>query len=483
MQLSYEKKASFCPDSLKVLYFRLGKTYEGGDKTMQRHHNAKKAVGPVEIEFTDKPMTPYGGLVLLARFFDQLKLRPLLASSLPDQRTSPNARPVVEIVFALFAAVAAGATRFAHVGRLRWDVTLPAILQLDRIPSAATLTRYFGSFTQGQVERLAQRLGQWTFEQLSKTSSAYTLDLDSSVLTRYGRQQGARKGYNPKKPGRPSHRPLFAFLAEARILAHMWLRSGNTSDMSGPVEFLSETLAILPPHIKVQAVRADSGFHDQKFFRFLEDRKIPYAVYVRMDRRIQRAIAAAEDWRPLEDDPTREYTDLSYQSLSWDRPRRLVALRERIRPGKDNRGKMLFDIPDYTYTAIWTNMSLEAVEVWRFYNHRADVENRIKELKEDFGVDGFCLDSFHGTEAVLRLIGFLYNLITLFRDRVLETAKPRLRTIRFQILLVAGVLGAAGKKTVLRLSTSSPLRNRFESWINRIKSLDQEQLQCSWETS
>ncbi len=56
----------------------------------------------------------------------------------------------------------------------------------------------------------------------------HTLDLDSTVFCRYGEQQGSLKGYNPKKPGRPSHHPLVGFLAEARRLLWATLRSGNT---------------------------------------------------------------------------------------------------------------------------------------------------------------------------------------------------------------------------------------------------------------
>ena len=55
---------------------------------MRAHNTSIKASVPIEIEFTDKPMTPYGGLVLSARFFEKLHLRSLLVSVLPDQRTS-----------------------------------------------------------------------------------------------------------------------------------------------------------------------------------------------------------------------------------------------------------------------------------------------------------------------------------------------------------------------------------------------------------
>ena len=44
------------------------------------------------------------------------------------------------------------------------------------------------------------------------------LDLDSTVFERYGHQQGSLKGYNPRKHGRPSHHPLLAMLAEAKVV-------------------------------------------------------------------------------------------------------------------------------------------------------------------------------------------------------------------------------------------------------------------------
>jgi hypothetical protein len=62
--------------------------------------------------------------------------------------------------------------------------------------------------------------------------------LDSTVFERYGQQQGALRGPNPRKHGRPSHHPLVAVLAEAHFLLHGWLRSGNCGTARGAVEFL-----------------------------------------------------------------------------------------------------------------------------------------------------------------------------------------------------------------------------------------------------
>lgn len=249
---------------------------------------------------------------------------------------------------------------------------------------------------------MSERLMDWTFDSLGTKSCDCTLDMDSSVFTRYGSQEGARKGYNPRKPGRPSHRPIFAVLSELKMVANLWLRSGDTADLTGLEQFLDETLAKLPDGVRVTSVRADSGFHAEKAFSCFEQRELSYAVYVRMDTRIQRTIASIGEWSFVEGDQYRETADISYQALRWEKPRRMVVVRERVRQGRDNWGKKLFEVPDYTYSAVLTNMDDDAVEVWRFYNGRADVENRIKELRYDFGADGFCLDSFFGTEAALK---------------------------------------------------------------------------------
>ena len=50
-----------------------------------------------------------------------------------------------------------------------------------------------------------------------------------------------------------------------------------------------------------------------------------------------------------------------------------------------------------------TTMKLSAPEIWRIYRGRGDAENRIKELKYDFGFDSFNLKNFFARKAVLIL--------------------------------------------------------------------------------
>ena len=79
----------------------------------------------------------------------------------------------------------------------------------------------------------------WFFDQINIDN--ITVDFDSTVITRYGDQQGSAKGYNPNKRGRNSHHPLMAFVSQTRMVANAWLRPGNTADSSNCKEFMKET--------------------------------------------------------------------------------------------------------------------------------------------------------------------------------------------------------------------------------------------------
>ena len=112
----------------------------------------------VRIEYTDKPVSGWGGLILAARFFDGLRLREWLGRAVPDGRRSNNRIPVVDQVLSLFCTVLTGGRRFSHVERMRTDEVIRGILGVERIPSSTSLTRYFGGFVRSQVEHLSEVL-------------------------------------------------------------------------------------------------------------------------------------------------------------------------------------------------------------------------------------------------------------------------------------------------------------------------------------
>ena len=433
---------------------------------MHANRSRTWAAAGLDVEYTERPVSGWGGLVAVVRFFDAMGLRKVLERALPDGRRSPNQIPVVDMVLGVFATVLTGGRRFSHVERIRHDEVVRGILGVRRIPSAMSLTRYFGGFVQSQVDHVAEVLGRWVMQRASIPGTGEVLDLDSTVFERYGRQEGSLKGHNPRKHGRPSHHPLLAMLASAKLVAHAWLRSGNSGTARGVNAFLSEVLARLPARIALRAVRADSGFFEADFLDELDRRHLQYAIAVRMNRLVQREIVGISQWRPF--GAGLEVASIPYQAYKWGHPRRLVVVREEIRARPEARGRRLFDMPEYTVHAVITSLADTPEDVWRFYNGRADSENRLKELKYDYGADGFCLQAFFGTEAVFRLLCVLFNILAEFKRSVLQDDAPQLGTVRHTTFVIGAILGTKGRKRVLRLGLRGRWRERFAAILARI---------------
>jgi hypothetical protein len=238
---------------------------------VQRKVSALWGEKKVVLRQTPRAVTPFGGLSVFIGFLKRIGFAERVSRDLPVCLKSNNAIPAGETFTAFLVAVVAGARRFAHSSMLRADRALHALLGMKRFPNDGTIRNLFKRFTQGMVVKMYEPLWAWQMERLPKREGGYSLDLDSTVFERYGQQEGARKGYNPKKPGRASHHPLLAVLGEAHFILHGWLRSGNTTAGRGAVEFLKEALAKLPSPAWIRVVRADAGFFDQELLQYLEE--------------------------------------------------------------------------------------------------------------------------------------------------------------------------------------------------------------------
>lgn len=403
----------------------------------------------------------------MAEFFERIGVRRLLARALPDQRTSPNLVNVVDTTMALLLNVLVGGQRFAHVESLRCDKVLRSLFGFERMPAATTVTRYFGGFRRQQVERLWEHLSSFVFGLIDCPKEGDIIDIDSTVFTRYGQQEGSAIGYNPHRRGRQSHHPVLAMLAHSRTIIHCWLRSGNALPMRGCAELIGELLSKIPPDFKLRALRADSGFYTDEFLSVLEEYGLGYTVAVRLRQDIKVLIRGITSWEVGRDG--REYGEFIHQPTPRHTRRRIVVVRARINERK--AGKRLLEMPQYTFTAVVTNLDMTADEAMTFYNGRADSENRIKELKDDFAAGGFCLRSFDGTEAAFRLICFLFNLTAVFKHRVLAERTKRMATVRAQTFVAGASLGRAGRAKVLRVGLTDAPRSRFERLVTAVSNV------------
>jgi DDE family transposase len=422
------------------------------DKAVPREIRALLSGERLKLRETERAVTPFGGLVVFVAYLSRIDLIGALRQHMPVRYLSRNQIDPSTTLICFLVSVLVGARRFAHAAWLRGDKALHAVLGLDRFPTDDTIGNPFRRFSMGNVQRLFEPLKRWEMERLPLRPDGYSLDLDSTVFERYGEQEGSLKGHNPRKHGRPSHHPLLAMLAEAHFVLHGWLRSGNCGTSRGVVEFLEEALALWQQRQKIRLVRADSGFFDDKLLTFLEQRCLPYIVVTRLTQWVKREAQRIQQWTAVDNDYA--VGEFHLRLHNWKTARRFVVVRERVREKRNSVGRKLIDVPGYTFRIFVTSCTASPMEVWREYNRRADMENRIEELKNDLGADGFCLKQFFAREAAFRSILLLFNLLAEFQRAAGLPRYQQPATLRAQVLTCGAILGRAGRRIVLHLSKS-----------------------------
>jgi hypothetical protein len=410
----------------------------------------------VPWRFTDKQFTPWGGLRVLEQLLRQLGWEQgLAAAPFPQPGSNRGIDPML-MVKGFLVTIWTGGGRFAHTALVRFDAALRSIFGLTQMASVSTFTRFFRRFGQKQVEEVFAYLSDWFWQRVS--GGSWTVDLDSSVLTRYGEQEGSERGYNPWKRGKKSHHPLMAFAAECRMVITAWLRPGNTTDSTNAENFFREVLAVFGQRHRIGLLRCDSGFCVGGFLDLVETNQISYVVVARLLATVKRRLAGLEEW--IEIDARIAVSEFMYQAQGWSKARRVVVVRQRIRDQRE--GRLLLEVPGYAYSVYVTNLALPAIQVRALYHGRADSENRIKELLQDFAISGFVSQKFWATEAAFRLACCAYNLMSLFRQALLGAAsKHTLSTLRTQCFAIGASLGRSGHKYVLRVGLARPRRDWF----------------------
>lgn len=439
-------------------------------------------VNQVQIEFTDKPMTSYGGTTLVAKLLEQVKFREWIEKNLPIEERSNNAKGIYGKVLGLLLTVLCGGNRYSHYGWwIHGATALKATFGVTWLPLASTtLTRFWGKIqNQKKAERwmdaartFARQIIDW-----KKIAQDY-LCLDSTVLTRYGVQEGAKRGYNPAKKGRPSHHPLLAYLG-CGLVVNLWNRGGDTASGTNGTGFLDQTLQLLDG-ITISFLLCDSGFYGLKFLKHLEMKGRKYIMAVALNRFFQSKIRSLTNWRKIADGI--EVNEFDY-ALEKDGgvSRRHVAIRQNIKKRPKAGGKQPFlfremeEWKDYRIGLLVTSeRQPPPEEIWRSYRPRANVENGIKELKSDYGLEGFCLNNFWATEAAMGMIALVFhNLIHYLKATVITPeggALPQLKTLRGKYFVIPGALGGGSGYPVLRLAVSGKkFMAKFRSIFARIQ--------------
>jgi len=353
---------------------------------------------------------------------------------------------------------------------LRSNGTSQYLTGLPSFPDPQTLRRFLLQAPPrfwDQLHRVNDRLLQ-KFIHLPDHRSRLIFDLDSTVVTVFGHQDGAEVGYNPRHRGKRSYNPMLCMEANSSYLWDAELRAGNAGTWDGSPELLDLCFANVPPDIRELRVRADAGFGVNPVFDALESHSAEYTVVARMTPALQRLLPG-QRYSPV--NPDWEMADFQHRPHSWSQARRFVVARRFV--SGDEKQPTLFASGRYAYRAWVTNLSLTPLGVWHFYDARAAIEPRIGELLQDYALRKIPTRSFQANALFLEIIRLAYNLVNAFQRLCLQESwqSHTLSKLRYKLFLLPGEITRPQNRPILRLRDSSMLQSLADDILRRINKL------------
>jgi hypothetical protein len=242
-------------------------------------------------------------------------------SSLPSQPTSTIVSKKQSLQhcrgnLAVLYPIMLGLGRIETFHLLKHNGVFQYLTGLPAYPNPTTLRRFLLRMAPPALCRLRRPHDKLLLLMVQKSNipKKVIFDLDSTVLTLYGKQQYAGIGYNPMKRGRPSYLPLLCFNGITKDFWHGELRPGNTHTSSGVLELLKASLLKLPSSVKVKMIRGDKGFYNHNTIEYLESQKAIFAIVAKVTRPIKRKLPSLSYKAYTSGTETSEFT---YQPIKW----------------------------------------------------------------------------------------------------------------------------------------------------------------------
>lgn len=420
------------------------------------------------IEFGATGLTHYGGVYLLHRFLSRVGFKDAIAREIRLAQRN-NRYGVGEMLLALLYPILLGLDRIDTTQLLRQNGVFQYLTGLPSYPDATTLRRFLlrvAPIALPKLQALHDRfLHRMTL--LPEPPSRVIFDVDSTVLVVYGKQEQARIGYNPVKQGRPSYHPLLCFEGHSRDFWHGELRPGDAHTAAGILDLLTACFAKIPSSVRSVILRADKGFYDHGLVEWLEAGKAGFVVVARLTGPIKRSLSHLRYTSPSHGV---EVAEFRYQPTRWRRSYRFVVIR-RPQPEAPTEQLTLFKLGRYHYQVLVTNLPLQPLNLWRFYNDRAGIELVIRQLKRDYALGRIPGHHFLANETYFHLMLLAYNLINWFKRLCLppEFQSATLQTLRQQILLMPAQLVRTGNRSLLNFPASGQSE---AAWLHALRNIE-----------
>ena len=418
-----------------------------------------------------------GQLAFFAEFLEVSGLFERWTESCPMAYTSNNAPEVRDVLGTWLLSILDGQRRYAHITGLRGDAVAPEILGMTQIISDESLRRALKHLApcvddarsdEERAEREAQlaRSTAWMDVALKDSirealGADWILDGDTTIKVLYGHQAGAEIGYNPSKPGRPSHSIHTYWIANVRLVLDAEVQDGTSTAAKYSLPRLIHLVTTLPVAQRPRLVRGDNAFGNEPVMAKLEEIDQAYLFKLRQTPGVKQLIErlwSRHDWQNVGQGDQAVETELKLSS--WSRARRVVVLRRAVRDtlvgepptGKRQKRQQSLQFADplqpvklWEYTVLITNAAYDLDAIGQLYRDRADCENGFDELKNQWGWGGYTTQDMERCNLSARAVALIYDQRKSLWDNWwswyvrLAHPKTRLEAITSRPLLLAGI--------------------------------------------
>ena len=350
----------------------------------------------------------------------------------PLQYKSPNAPQKRDVLGTILLSVLAGHWRYAHMNAIRGDGVNPALLGMTKVASEDSVRRAMTAMQEQESEQWLKRHLKASYEPLLE--EPWVLDMDTTVKPLYGHQEDAKVGYNPQKPGRPSHAYHSYFIANLRMVLEVEVQAGNQTASSFAQPELWTLLEGLSEASRPAFLRGDCSWGTERAMAGAEQRQMPYLFKLKQTANVKKLIDrlfGRDEW--VEAGPPWQGLATELRLSGWSQSRRVVVLRRPLRQeaAGEAQGKkktkrqtaqqLTLDLSEathsgvrYEYAVLVTSMPDEVRTIAQHYRDRGDSENNFDELKNQWAWAGFTTHDRKRCQMMARITALVYNWWTIF---------------------------------------------------------------------
>ncbi len=197
----------------------------------------------------------------------------------------------------------------------------------------------------------------------------------------------------------------------------------------------------------------------------LEARLAQYSVVARMVPSLKRALRGLR-YEPM--NPRWEIAEFEHRPHGWSHARRCIVARKLLQ--ESDPEPSLFTMGRYVYRAWHTDLPLTPAGVWYFYDGRAGMERRIREIRADYALTKIPTRAFAANALYLEVIRLAYNLVTAFQRTCLpeEWQSLTLSKLRQRLFWLHGQLTRPENRPTLRLANSRLVENWGDKILHRV---------------